>query len=112
MVVCPLRSPGLTSKDAKPYGLSASRKADQGASSITYTGGRLPVAGSTAPTPVMTRAFGGLKKSWLDGAEVPPPPITMWTVPLVVSMVRVPVATGIGVRVSVGCWPRMGCERS
>ncbi|MFF2149190.1 hypothetical protein [Kitasatospora sp. NPDC058190] len=53
-----------------------------------------------------------MKKSLLEGAEVPPPPMTMWTVPRVVSTVSVSVAAGIGVRVSVGCWPRIGWERS
>jgi hypothetical protein len=31
---------------------------------------------------VITRHCGGLKKSWFDGTDVPPPPMTMCTVPL------------------------------
>ena len=54
----------------------------------------------------------GSKNSALDGAEVPPPPITMCTVPFVVSTVDRSVATGTGVSVSLGCWPRIGWERS
>lgn len=54
----------------------------------------------------------GENSSWLEGEDVPPPPITMCTVPLPVSSTPVLVWVGIGVRVSVGCCPRIGCERS
>ena len=46
------------------------------------------------------------------GADVPPPPMTRCTVPLVESMSSLRVSTGIGVRVSVPSVPRSGCDRS
>ena len=60
----------------------------------------------------MTRHCGGLNSSPFDGADVPPPPMTMCTVPLVVSTTSVRVPAGIGVSVALACWPRIGCERS
>ena len=48
----------------------------------------------------------------MDGTEVPPPPITMWTVPLVVSITSVAVAAGMGVRVWFAWAPRTGWEGS
>src|SRR5262249_2005884 len=68
--------------------------------------------GSGSPTAVITRHCGGLKNNWFDGKDVPPPPITMCTVPLVVSITSVAVAARIGVRVRFYCWPRIGCDRS
>jgi hypothetical protein len=68
--------------------------------------------GPTGPTAVITRQAAGSKNSPLDGTEVPPPPITMCTVPFDVSTVDSSVATGIGVSVSFGDAPRIGCERS
>jgi len=58
---------------------------------------------------VMTRHAGGLKNSRFDGTDVPPPPMTMCTVPLVVSITSVTFATGTGVRVAFDVWPRIGC---
>ncbi|WP_372563303.1 hypothetical protein [Streptomyces aureus] len=48
----------------------------------------------------------------IDGTDVPPPPMIMWTVPSVVSTTSVRVDAGSGVIVSLGWWPRIGCERS
>jgi hypothetical protein len=45
----------------------------------------------------MTRHAGGSKNSWFDGTDVPPPPMTMCTVPLVVSITSVAVAAGMGI---------------
>jgi hypothetical protein len=64
------------------------------------------------PTDVITRHCGGLKNSVFDGADVPPPPMTMCTVPLVVSITSVAVAAGTGVSVAFSSRPRIGCERS
>jgi len=64
------------------------------------------------PTPVMTLHCGVSNRTSIDGIEVPPPPMTMCTVPAVVSTTSVRVATGFGVMVSLGWCPRMGWDRS
>ena len=61
---------------------------------------------------MITRHCGGSKNSAFDGADVPPPPMTMCTVPLLVSITSVVVAAATGVRVAFASWPRIGCERS
>jgi len=61
-------------------------------------GGRLPVVGSGAPVAVITRHAGGSKNSCFDGTDGPPP-MTMRTVRLLVSITSAAVAPGTGVRV-------------
>ena len=72
----------------------------------------MPVFGSGWPTAVITRHAGGLKNSWFDGTDVPPAPMTMCSVPLVVSITSVVVATDTGVRVALDSRPRIECEHS
>jgi hypothetical protein len=72
----------------------------------------LPVAGSGSPTAVITRHCGGLKNRWFVGEEVPSTPMTMCTVPLLVSITSVALAAGSCVRVAFDSRPRIECDRS
>src|SRR5258708_10745155 len=74
--------------------------------------GGLRVAGSGRRTAVITRHCGGLKNNLLDGTDVPPPPMTMCTVPLLVSITSVAGAAGAGVRGAFASRPRIRGQRS
>jgi hypothetical protein len=73
---------------------------------------RRPLAGSGGPTDAITRHCGGSKNSSLDGSDVPPPPSTICTAPLVLSMMSIAVDRGIGVSVRSDSQPRIGWQRS